>query len=105
MGTHSNLNKKVAQQRLASDLSTRYPTMSDTTFDPTGVETVGSGVNAAKEDAGVSEDRITDQDRDGITNENVVSGGRSNKGGVQNYAEADDKADAGVEDTAGISVQ
>ena len=88
---------------------------------------VESGVDAQREDAGISEDTITDrmcrryglsfwnehaadtlwmatEDRKDIDQDNIVSGERSTRSDV-NYAEADDKADAAVEDTAGISVE
>ncbi|KAK9898266.1 hypothetical protein P389DRAFT_193312 [Cystobasidium minutum MCA 4210] len=61
-----------------------------------------SGVDAAKEDAGISEDKITDQDRQDISSDNIVDGERSTRSDV-NYAKADNEADQAVESTAGIS--
>lgn len=64
-----------------------------------------TNVDGAAEDAGISEDRITKQDMDGISSDNIIDGDRENKGGVENYAKADDKADEIVESRAGISVE
>ncbi|CAD6570442.1 MAG: hypothetical protein CYPHOPRED_003941 [Cyphobasidiales sp. Tagirdzhanova-0007] len=76
--------------------------MSD--FAPTETD-LPSGVNPGAEDNAISEDKITKGDLDQIDESNIISGERSNKGGVSNYAAADDKADQAVESTAGISVE
>jgi len=94
MGTSIHISTEHTNKKLTNNMSDFAPTET----------TLPSGVDAQAEDNQISEDKITKQDLDQIDESNIVSGERANKGGVENYAKADDKADAVVEDRAGISV-